>query len=127
MVVSYLVIAEVRLRRVDRFWDEGEPLEGPGPAQDQQANQSRGFVHPVARVCSSVRCETLNRCEANALRQHLSSHSGGADLCFVCRASTHSHGKAGKQTRTRAKFCCSVLGPDSQVTHSAIKVFLEHQ
>lgn len=78
--MSYLLIAEVLLRRVDGFWDEREPLEGPGPAQDQQANQSRGFVHPVARVRSSVRRQMLNGCEA--LRQHLSSHSGGADLWF---------------------------------------------
>lgn len=65
VVVSHLLIVEALLRRVDRFWDDRETLKGPGPAQDQQGNQSHGFVHPVTRVRSSVRCETLNRCEAN--------------------------------------------------------------
>lgn len=45
MFLTHLLHVQVLLR-VEPFWGCGEPLEGPGEAQNQQRNQSCCFVHP---------------------------------------------------------------------------------
>lgn len=39
---------KVLLCGVQRLGEHGEPLEGPGPPQDQERNQIQSFLHPTS-------------------------------------------------------------------------------
>lgn len=106
--VAHLGLVKVLLCGVKRIWEHRVPLEGPGPPQDQEGNQSHCFVHPVSLpVHLSLKPEALSHRRGHCLLLPPPPHQRGHWPTFWVL-----FGK-------RAKFCLSVCS-DQTLPHKRL-------
>lgn len=109
---THLVQLKVLLCRVERVWHHRDPLDGPGPSQDQQWNQDH-FLHPFnLSAHSSLR--GLNAWDTEPAGEDntpLSSSKVEQDIDLsnvCCCPCMYTLPQRKKQTSKRAKFSLSV-------------------